>query len=226
VQGEGGVIVPPEGYLRAARAACERHGALLIADEVQTGLGRCGAMFACQIDGVVPDVITLAKGLSGGVVPIGAYVARTPVWNAAYAKAPLIHTSTFGGNELACAAALAALNVLCDEGLADNARVRGEQLLAEARAIARDYPDVIADVRGRGLLVGVELRSEGYCGAIIPAMLKEGVTVAWTLNQRRVVRLEPPLIVTEAEVSTALVALRRSVGAAFADLGVLAEATA
>jgi putrescine aminotransferase len=226
VQGEGGVAVPPDGYLRAAREACDRHGALLIVDEVQTGLGRCGVTFACELEEVVPDVMTLAKGLSGGVVPIGAYVARPPVWNAAYGKAPLIHTSTFGGNELACAAALAALDVLREEDLVTNARVRGAQLLDGARAIARDFPAVVAEARGRGLLVGLELRSEGYGGSIIPEMLKDGVTVAWTLNQRRVIRLEPPLIVTEKEVATALAALRRAVGAAYETLGSLAGATA
>ncbi len=117
VQGEGGVNVPPGGYLRGVRDLCDRSGAVFIADEVQTGFGRCGALFACDLEGVVPDVMTLAKGLSGGVMPIGAYVARPPVWNAAYAKAPLLHTSTFGGNPLACAAALAALDVLVEDEL-------------------------------------------------------------------------------------------------------------
>jgi putrescine aminotransferase len=225
VQGEGGVVVPPLGYLRRARELCDRSGALLIADEVQTGLGRCGYRFACERDGVVPDVMTLAKGLSGGVLPIGAYVARPAAWNAAYAKAPLIHTSTFGGNPLACAAALAALDVLRDENLTANARVRGDQLLLGARTIAAEYPSVVREVRGLGLLCGVELRNEGYGGTIIPEMLKAGVTVAWTLNQQRVIRLEPPLIVTAEEVLRALVALRAAIGAAHERLGVLPDTT-
>ena len=226
VQGEGGIVVPPRGYLRAARAACDKHGALFIADEVQTGLGRCGVMFACNADDVVPDVMALAKGLSGGIVPIGAYIARTAVWNAAYGKAPLVHTSTFGGSEIACAAALAALDVLRDEGLVENAAARGEQLLCGARAIAADFPDVIAEVRGRGLLVGVELRSEGYVGTIVPEMLKDGVTVAWTLNQQRVLRLEPPLVVSAEQVDVAVAALRRATRAAFERFGALAAASA
>jgi putrescine aminotransferase len=226
VQGEGGVIVPPDGYLRAARAACDAHGALLVADEVQTGLGRCGTLFGCDHEGVVPDVMTLAKGLSGGVVPIGAYVARADVWRAAYGKAPLVHTSTFGGSEIACAAALAALDVLCNENLVQNARDRGAQLSAGAQAIARDFPAVIAAVRGRGLLIGVEVRDEGYVGTIVPEMLRDGVTVAWTLNQQRVLRLEPPLVVSAAEVDTALAALRRAVGVAFERFGALTQAPA
>ena len=221
VQGEGGVNVPPAGYLTRARELCDAAGTLLLADEVQTGLGRCGALFACDFERVVPDEMILAKGLSGGVVPIGAYVVRPSVWQAAYGQAPLLHTSTFGGNPLACVAALAALEVLRDEALVENSRARGEQLLAGARRIASEYPSVIREVRGLGLLVGVELTHEGYGGTIIPEMLKAGVTAAWTLNMQRVIRLEPPLIVTAAEVERGLEALRAGVGAARDRLGTL-----
>jgi putrescine aminotransferase len=219
VQGEGGVNVPPAGYLRAVREACDRSGALFVADEVQTGLGRCGYRFACDREDVVPDVMTLAKGLSGGVMPVGAFIARPDVWNRAFGKAPLLHTSTFGGNELACAAALEAMNVLEEEGLIENARVRGEQLLAGARAVAAEFPLVVREARGLGLVVGVELTSEGYGGWIIPEMLKAGVTAAWTLNLQRVIRLEPPLIVTAAQVDAALAALRAGVATAYEKLG-------
>jgi putrescine aminotransferase len=226
VQAEGGVNLAPPGYLRAVRACCDRAGALLIADEVQTGLGRCGSLFACDGEGVVPDIMALAKGLSGGIVPIGAYIARPPVWNAAYAKAPLMHTSTFGGNELACAAALAALDVLIADDLAGNARERGAQLADGVRAIALRYPQAIAAVRGAGLLVGVELTHEGYAGTIIPELLKRGVTAAWTLNAQQVVRLEPPLIVSAAQIAIALGAFDAAVGVAVERLGTLAPARA
>jgi putrescine aminotransferase len=219
VQGEGGVNVPPEGYLRAVRAACDRSGALFVADEVQTGLGRCGYRFACDRDDVIPDVMTLAKGLSGGVIPVGAFIARPDVWNRAFGKAPLLHTSTFGGNELACAAARAAMDVLEEDGLVENARTRGAQLLAGARDIAAEFPTVVREARGLGLLVGLDLTNEGYGGWIIPEMLKAGVTAAWTLNLQRVIRLEPPLIVTAAEVDRALAALRTGVAAAYEKLG-------
>lgn len=219
VQGEGGVNVPPEGYLRAVREACDRTGALFIADEVQTGLGRCGFRFGVDRDGVVPDVMTLAKGLSGGVVPVGAFIARPDVWNRAYGKAPLLHTSTFGGSELACVAALTAMDVLEDEALTENARARGAQLLDGCRSLADEFPQVIAQARGLGLLVGVELTSEGYGGWIIPEMVKAGVTAAWTLNQQRVIRLEPPLVVTPEQVDRALAALRAGVATAFEKLG-------
>jgi putrescine aminotransferase len=221
VQGEGGVHVPAAGYLRDVRAICDRTGALFIADEIQTGLGRCGFRFACDRDGVVPDVMTLAKGLSGGVVPVGAFIAKPQHWNRAFGQAPLLHTSTFGGSEIACAAALASLNVLEDEALAQRARARGEQLLCGARSIAAEFPDVVREARGLGLLVGVELTNEGYGGWIIPEMLKHGVTAAWTLNAQHVIRLEPPLIVNEAEVDRALAALRAGVATAYDRLGKL-----
>jgi len=221
VQAEGGVHVPAPGYLRAVREICDRTGALFIADEVQTGLGRCGMTFACNRDGVVPDVMTLAKGLSGGVIPVGAYIARPGVWNAAYAKDPVMHTSTFGGNELACAAALAAMSVLEDEHLVENARLRGEELLAGARSLAQRYPEIVKEARGLGLLVGVELTSEGYGGWIIPEMVKRGVTAAWTLNMQSVIRLEPPLVVTQSEVRRALDALEAGLATAREKLGAL-----
>jgi putrescine aminotransferase len=226
VQAEGGVNVAPPGYLRAARERCSRHGALLIADEVQTGLGRCGTLFGCDTEAIVPDVMTLAKGLSGGVVPIGAYIARASVWNAAYAKAPLLHTSTFGGNELACAAALAALAVLIDDDLSGNARERGAELLDGVRTIQARYPAAIAAVRGAGLLVGVELTNAGYAGTIIPELLKRGITAAWTLNAQHVIRLEPPLIVSAAQIITALRALDEAVGVALQRLGTLSTSPA
>jgi len=221
IQAEGGVNLPPAGYLAAAHVHCRSAGVLLILDEVQTGLGRCGARFAADTEGVVPDVMTLAKGLSGGVIPIGAMITTARLWEAAYRQDPLLHTSTFGGNELACAAALAALDVLEEEGLAERAAMRGAQLLAGARAIADEYPGVIETVRGRGLLVGVVLRHEGYGGAILPEMLHHGVTAAWTLNQQRVIRLEPPLIVDAAQIAEALAALRAGVARAWRELGAL-----
>ena len=221
VQGEGGVNVPPPGYLREVRAICDRTGALFIADEVQTGLGRCGLLFGCDRDGVVPDVMTLAKGLSGGVIPVGAYIARPNVWQAAYGKHPVRHTSTFGGGEIACAAALAAMNVLIEDDLVANARSRGEQLLGGARRLAAEYPGVVKEARGLGLLVGVELTNEGYGGWIIPEMVKHGVTAAWTLNMQRVIRLEPPLVVTAEEVDRALAALEAGLRTAQEKLGAL-----
>jgi putrescine aminotransferase len=221
VQCEGGVVVPPDGYLRGVRELCTKHGALFIADEVQTGLGRTGYLWGVDHDGVVPDVMTAAKGLSGGVIPIGATISKTDVWMRAFGDSPLLHTSTFGGNPLACTAGLAALDVLVRERLVEKSKTQGAYLLEQARALARQYPEVIAQVRGRGLVVGVELRSEGYGGVIIPECVKHGVLVAYTLNQQRVIRLEPPLVVTRAEIDRAIETLGASFARARSKLGAL-----
>jgi putrescine aminotransferase len=221
IQGEGGVIVPHDGYLAGLRELCDSEGTLLIFDEVQSGLGRCGTLFACDHEGVVPDLMTLAKGLSGGVMPIGAMIATPMAWNAAYRNAPLLHTSTFGGNPLACAAALEALAVLQEDNLAERARVLGAAFLSKLLKLATDFPEIIREVRGRGLLLGIELTHEGYGGTIIPEMLKRGITVAWTLNQQRVIRLEPPLIVSEEEIQQCIRALHEAFGVALERLGIL-----
>jgi putrescine aminotransferase len=221
IQCEGGVIIPPAGYLRGVRQLCDKHGALFIADEVQTGLGRTGYLWGVDADGVVPDIMTVAKGLSGGVIPIGATIARTDVWMRAFGKSPLVHTSTFGGNPLACTAGLAALEVLVEEHLVERSREMGAYLLATARAVGCRHPDAIAEVRGRGCVVGVELTNEGYGGVIIPECLRLGMTAAYTLNQQKVIRLEPPLIVTKAEIDEAMAILEQGVVKAKEKLGTL-----
>src|SRR5579872_1974865 len=221
VQCEGGVIIPPDGYLQGARELCTQHGALLIADEVQTGLGRTGYLWGVDHERVVPDILTVAKGLSGGVIPIGATISRTDVWMHAFGNSPLLHTSTFGGNPLACCAGLTALEVLVEEDLVARSREHGAYMLQRARDLRERFPDVIAQVRGRGLLVGVELQHEGYGGVIIPECLKLGLTAAYTLNQQRVIRLEPPLVVTRAEIDEALDIFARGVNRAREKLGAL-----
>jgi len=202
VQGEGGVHVPPAGYLTELRKACDEVGALLIVDEVQTGMGRTGRNFGCDHEGVTPDIMTLAKALGGGVVPIGATLGTAAVWEKVFAVNPLAHTSTFGGNPLACAAAVAALDVLVEDRLAERAAARGEQLMNELRAKTA-HLDLVAEVRGQGLLVGVEFRLDEVGELVIAQMVKRGVIAAYTLNNPRVIRMEPPLIVSEAEVSHA-----------------------
>jgi putrescine aminotransferase len=221
VQCEGGVIVPPDGYLRGVRDLCDRHGVLFIADEVQTGLGRTGYLWGVDYEGVVPDIIAAAKGLSGGVVPIGATISKYDVWMRAFGHAPLLHTSTFGGNPLACTAGLAALKVLEEEHLVERSRELGEYLLAGANQLMARHPDVVAEVRGRGLVVGVELTNEGYGGVIIPECLKLGLTAAYTLNQQKVIRLEPPLVVTKEEIDEALRLFEQGVAKAKEKLGEL-----
>jgi putrescine aminotransferase len=213
IQGEGGIIVPPDDYLPAARRACDRHGAVLICDEVQTGLGRTGAMFAVDHCRVVPDIITTAKALGGGVMPIGAFTARPHLWEK-YISAPFLHTTTFGGNPLACAAAVAAINAVREEDLPAKAAATGEYFLGSLRRLAGEYPEVIRAVRGRGLMIGLELTKEGIGGLLMAELINRGILVAYTLNNPKVIRIEPPLTIARAQVDRVLEAFREAVAIA------------
>jgi putrescine aminotransferase len=213
VQGEGGVIVPPEGYLRGARALTRERGALLIADEVQTGFGRTGRMFACEHEGVEPDIICLAKALGGGVMPLGAFCGTAAVWEPFRTK-PWLHTSTFGspgGNPMACAAGLAAIRVLQEEGLAERAAELGALFLEQLRALQAEFPQVIREVRGKGLLVGAEFFDEDVAGLTIACLARRRVIVGYYLSNPRVFRFEPPLIVTADQIRHVIGLFREAV---------------
>ncbi len=213
IQGEGGIIVPPDDYLPAARRICDRTGAVLICDEVQTGLGRTGVMFASDHQRVVPDIIATAKALGGGVMPIGAFTARPPLWEK-YIIAPFLHTTTFGGNPLACVAAVAAITVLREEDLPARAAATGGYLIAALRSLAAAYPEVIREVRGRGLMIGLELTKEGIGGLLMSELINRGVLVAYTLNNPKVIRIEPPLAISREHVDYVLDAFKQAVATA------------
>lgn len=210
VQGEGGVHVAPPGYLAGLRAACDRAGALLIADEVQTGLGRTGKWFGCDHEGVSPDLMTLAKALGGGVMPIGATMGTAAVWNKVFADNPLTHTSTFGGNPLACAAGLAVLDIMERDNLVERVATQGDRLQAALREAFKDQP-LVAEVRGQGLLIGVEFAEDEVGELVIAQMMKRGVIAAYTLNNPRVIRIEPPFLVTVEQIEHAVSCLKESV---------------
>ncbi len=215
VQGEGGIHVAAPGYLAGLRKLCDDHGALLIFDEVQSGMGRTGTLFACEQDGVAPDIMTLAKALGGGVMPIGATLYTPAIGAAVFGENPLLHTSTFGGNSLACAAGLAALQVIEDEHLAEKATLRGNQLLAGLRSVMSEMPEALVDVRGRGLMIGVEFAIKDIAELTINYMATHhGIIAAYTLNNPKVIRMEPPLVVTEAQVEEVIEAFRLSVASA------------
>lgn len=210
VQGEGGVHVAPPGYLAGLRAACDRAGALLIADEVQTGLGRTGKWFGCDHEGVSPDLMTLAKALGGGVMPIGATMGTAAVWNKVFADNPLTHTSTFGGNPLACAAGLAVLDIMERDNLVERVATQGDRLQAALKEAFKDQP-LVAEVRGQGLLIGVEFAEDEVGELVIAQMMKRGVIAAYTLNNPRVIRIEPPFLVTDEQIEHAVSCLKESV---------------
>jgi predicted acetylornithine/succinylornithine family transaminase len=199
VQGEGGVNIPADGYLKALRAVCDRHELLLVLDEIQTGMGRTGRLFAYEHEGVAPDVMALAKGLGAGM-PIGALLATD---KAAQALVPGTHGSTFGGNPLACAAALASLETLLEDNIIiQNVEALGKHLLRGLLGLKARYP-FIKDVRGKGLLVGMELDFEGK--DIVTACMKEGFLINCTANT--VLRFIPPLVVVDEEIDQLVEAL-------------------
>ena len=185
VQGEGGIHVPVDGYLEYARELCDKYGALLIFDEIQSGMGRTGNFLAGQTYGVKPDIITLAKGLAGGV-PIGAFLASEKV---AAAFAPGDHGSTFGGNPLACAAALAVLATIEQEDLMKNAAELGDYLIDKCKSLQLKYPKLIKTVRGKGLMVGIELTRPGR--EVVDLCMDRGAIINCTAGN--VLRFVPPL---------------------------------
>ncbi|MCS7195242.1 MAG: aspartate aminotransferase family protein [Meiothermus sp.] len=206
IQGEGGIRVPPEGYLRELRRITRERGVLLIADEVQTGLGRTGKLWAVNWEAVEPDILVSAKALGGGVMPISATLARPEVF-AIYKDQPLIHSSTFGGNPLAAAAALAALEVIVEEDLPGRALEMGAYLMQGLLELQRAFPEFIQEVRGRGLMLGLEFADADIGAVVVAELAARGVITAFGLNNPKVVRLEPPLIVERAHIEEALAAL-------------------
>lgn len=199
VLGEGGVVIPPEGYLAGLRSICDEHSALLMFDEIQTGLGRTGRLWGYENFGVHPDVMTLAKGLAGGL-PMGAVVATQ---KAASVLAPGSHATTFGAGPVICAAARVVLDELTRGGLVEHAARMGEFMAGRLEGLRRKYPDQIVEIRGLGLMRGVELTSPG--APLVGALLDKGFLVNCT--QENVLRFLPPLVVTEEEIELLVKAL-------------------
>lgn len=201
IQGESGVLVAPSGYLKALREHCTRHGWLMMLDEIQTGIGRTGTWFAFQHEGIVPDVMTLAKGLGNGV-PIGACLARAAV---AELFTPGSHGSTFGGNPLACRVGCTVLEIIQEQGLLENAARQGEHLLARLRIELEDHPQVRA-IRGKGLMIGIELASP-YRDLAQRAAQEHGLLI--NVTRGKIIRLLPPLTLQGKEVEMIVRAITR-----------------
>ena len=212
IQGEGGIVVPPDGYLTAAREACDSVGAKLIFDEIQTGMGRTGRWFASQHEGVVPDVMTVAKSLGGSLAAISATI-YTEEMREFLIPHPFIHLSTFGGSDLACAIALATLEVIEEEGLVENAAAMGARLLGGLAELAARHPDMIAETRGRGLMTGVKYREDSHGPRMSYQLSQRGVLAIYSGNEPSVMRLMPSLVVGPDEIDLLLTALDESINA-------------
>jgi putrescine aminotransferase len=192
VQGEAGAIVPPDDYWPRLREICDEYDVLLIADEVQTGLGRTGRLFGVDHWDVIPDIMCLGKALGGGVMPLSAFISTPEIWKV-LEKNPFLHSSTFGGNPLACAAGIAAIHVTLSEDLPGQAAAGGEYFLAGLRDVQSRFPEHVVDVRGKGFLIGVEFDTTEVGYAVASGLFRRGVLVAGTLLNAKTLRFEPAL---------------------------------
>ncbi|MGW5466449.1 aspartate aminotransferase family protein [Streptomyces chartreusis] len=197
VQGEGGVHIPEPGYLTEVAALSREFGALLVVDEIQTGMGRLGTWWGVDAEGVRPDMLLAGKGLSGGVVPVAALVATAEAY-VPFSRDPYLHTSTFGASPIACAAALAAVETMEREDTVARAATLGARILAGVRDACAPYREILVrDVRGRGLLIGIEFAEERAVGELLLELITRGVLVNHSLNSTRVLRLTPPAVVAD-----------------------------
>jgi putrescine aminotransferase len=198
IQGEGGVIIPPDDYLPKLRELCDDYGALLIFDEVQTGMGRTGKMFCAEHYDVVPDILCLGKAFGGGIMPAAATIATEEVFSNWFEN-PFLHTTTFGGNPLACAAAIASINVLIEEKLPARAADMGNYLLRGLKEAVKGHEDKVIEVRGKGLLIGIEFINDEIGFEISKGLFDNGILVAGTLVNAKTIRVEPPLTIEKAQ---------------------------
>ncbi|WP_369211878.1 aspartate aminotransferase family protein, partial [Streptomyces flavofungini] len=218
VQGEAGVVIPPEGYLTQVARLCRASGALFVLDEIQTGMGRLGAWWGADRAGVTPDILLVGKALSGGVIPVAAAVATHRAF-ALLDRDPFIHTSTFSAAPIAMAAAHAAIEVIRDEDLISRAARLGGELLTRLRAsLAAHCGHLVHEVRGVGLLLGVQFRDAGTAGEFLLELLHRHIIVNHSLNAHDVVRFTPPAVLTDAEAEElceAVEAAARTLGGRF-----------
>lgn len=199
VQGEAGAIVPPDDYWPRLRQLCDEFDVLLIADEVQTGLGRTGALWGVNHWNVTPDIITSAKALGGGVMPIGAFIAGRKVWEP-FIEDPFLHTTTTGGNPLACAAAIATINVVLEEDLPRQAAEKGAYLMERLQPLAQRYDSIYEKITGKGLLIGQHFHDSEVGYKVAAGLFRRRVLIAGTLTNAQTVRIEPPLVIEYDEL--------------------------
>ena len=218
IQGEAGGIVPPDDFWPRIRAATKKYGALLIADEVQTGLARTGKLWGVNHWNVTPDIIATAKSLGGGVMPVSAVTTTEEIFHPMMYPNPFLHTTTTGGGALACAAAIASINVTLRDRLWERAAVKGGYLIEKVCELAEEFPQVYQKVTGKGLLIGQHFRTPEIGYKVAAELFKRGVLVSGTLTSAQTIRIEPPLIISQEEIDEGLNRLSDSVGAVAATL--------
>ncbi len=202
IQGEAGVIVPPAGYLKELREICDEFGVALIFDEIQTGMGRTGAMFRCETEEVTPDILTYGKAFGGGVMPITGIICKPKMWTDELVDNPwLLGSPTFGGNPVCCSAALATIKYMIDNDVPGQCASKGEILKAGLESLKVKYPEVIDDVRGVGLMLAVEFKNSEMGYAVAKGMFSRHVITAGTLVNAKCVRFEPAAVITEDQIA-------------------------
>jgi len=204
IQGEAGAIVPPDDFWPRIREATRHYGVLLIADEVQTGLGRTGKLWGVEHWNVVPDILGVAKSLGGGVMPVGAFCSTEEIWQVMQYPNPFIHTTTTGGGALACSAAIAAINVTLRERLWEQAAAKGAYMIPNREALAAQYPQIYQSITGRGLLIGMHFHDSAVGYKVAAGLFKRGVLVAGTLTSAHTIRIEPPLVISYEQIDAVL----------------------
>jgi putrescine aminotransferase len=221
VQGEAGVIVPPPGYLKAVRELCDEYGIILILDEIQTGMGRTGSYFRCEAEGVVPDIMTYGKAFGGGIMPITGIIARPHLWTDALVENPwILGSPTFGGNPLACSAALSALKYMIAHDTPKQAKEKGEYLIARLKILQEKHPKIIKEVRGVGLIIGVEFFKSDMGYSVAKGLFARNVMTAGTLNNASTIRIEPPLTMSYEDFDKVVARMDEALGVTEAEFQV------
>jgi putrescine aminotransferase len=204
IQGEAGGIVPPDDFWPRVRELTRHYGVLLIADEVQTGLGRTGKLWGLDHWGVVPDILSVAKSLGGGVMPIGAVCSTEEIWQPMMYPNPFIQTTTTGGGPLACSAAIASIHVILRERLWEQAAAKGDYIIPRLQSLAEQYPQIYTGITGKGLLIGMHFHDPEVGYKVAAGLFKRGVLVAGTLTSAQTIRIEPPLVITYEQIDMML----------------------
>jgi putrescine aminotransferase len=204
IQGEAGASVPPDDFWPRVRAATKHYGVLLIADEVQTGLGRTGKLWGLDHWNVVPDILAVAKSLGGGVMPVSAFCSTEEIWQCMMYPNPFIHTTTTGGGALACSAAIASIHVMLRDRLWEQAATKGAYLIPKLEELAAEFPQIYKGITGRGLLIGQHFHTPEIGYKVAAGLFKRGVLVAGTLTSAQTVRIEPPLVITQEQIDEVL----------------------
>ncbi len=209
IQGEAVIIIPPQDYLPKLRKICDEHGVYLITDEIQTGMGRTGTMWAVEQAEIVPDILVMGKAFGGGVMPITAIAARPDLWENMKTNPWILGSPTFGGNPLSCSAAIAAIDYTVEYDIPKMAKEKGNYILEKLELLRTKYP-VLQDVRGRGLLIGMEFPSDEIGFELAKGLFDQRVLVGGTLNNARVIRIEPPAVISMDQIDTVLSCLENT----------------